>query len=333
MRFVVFGAGAIGGVIGGRLAQHGHDVVLLARGAHYEAIRDRGLTLEWADERLTLPVPVHDTPAAVGFGPDDVVVLGVKGQDTIAALDALAAVAAPETPIVCAQNGVENERVALRRFANVYGMCVMCPATHLDPGVVQAYSAPVSGLLDVGRYPDGVDDTAIAVADALRASTFESEPRVDIMRWKYAKLLMNLANAVEALFARSDASAELASRARAEGDEVLRAAGIDFASAEEDRERRGDLLTWQPVGGTRRGGGSSWQSLQRGTGAIEADYLNGEIVVLGRLHGVATPANALLQHLANRAARERMAPGTLDAGDAADALDTLARLGQERSGV
>jgi 2-dehydropantoate 2-reductase len=330
MRFVVFGAGAIGGVIGGRLAQHGHDVVLLARGAHYEAIRDRGLTLEWADERLTLPVPVHDAPAAVGFRPDDVVVLGMKGQDTIGALEALAAVASPETPIVCAQNGVENERVALRRFANVYGMCVMCPATHLEPGVVQAYSAPVSGLLDVGRYPSGVDGTAIAVADALRASTFESEPRVDVMRWKYAKLLMNLANAVEALFARSDASAELASRARAEGDEVLRAAGIDFASTEEDRERRGDLLTWRPVGGARRGGGSSWQSLQRGTGAIEADYLNGEIVVLGRLHGVATPANALLQRLANRAAREGMAPGTLDASDAADAL---AGRGQERSGV
>jgi 2-dehydropantoate 2-reductase len=330
MRFVVFGAGAIGGVIGGRLAQHGHDVVLLARGAHYEAIRDHGLTLEWADERLTLPVPVHDTPAAVGFGPDDVVVLGVKGQDTIGALDALAAVASPETPIVCAQNGVENERVALRRFANVYGMCVMCPATHLEPGVVQAYSAPVSGLLDVGRYPNGVDDTGIAVAEALRASTFESEPRVDIMRWKYAKLLMNLANAVEALFARSDASAEIASRARAEGDEVLRAAGIDFASIEEDRERRGDLLTWHPVGGARRGGGSSWQSLERGTGAIEVDYLNGEIVVLGRLHGVATPANALLQRLANRAAREGMAPATLDAGDA---LDELVAVGQERSGV
>jgi 2-dehydropantoate 2-reductase len=333
MRFVVFGAGAIGGVIGGRLAQHGHDVVLLARGAHYEAIRDRGLTLEWADERLTLPVPVHDAPAAVGFRPDDVVVLGVKGQDTIGALDALAAAASPETPIVCAQNGVENERVALRRFANVYGMCVMCPATHLAPGVVQAYSAPVSGLLDIGRYPSGVDDTTMAVADALRASTFESEPRVDIMRWKYAKLLMNLANAVEALFARSDASAELASRARAEGDEVLRAAGIDFASTEEDRERRGDLLTWQPVGGARRGGGSSWQSLQRGTGAIEADYLNGEIVVLGRLHGVATPVNALLQRLANRAAREGRSPGTLDASDAVGALDALARVGQERSGV
>jgi 2-dehydropantoate 2-reductase len=316
MRFVVFGAGAIGGVIGGRLAQHGHDVALIARGAHYEALRDHGLTLEWADERASLHVPVFPTPVEARVGADDVVVLGVKGQDTVGALDALAAVAPAETPIVCAQNGVENERVALRRFANVYGMCVMCPATHLEPGVVQAYSAPISGLLDVGRYPVGVDETATAVANALRDSTFESVPRADVMRWKYAKLLMNLANAVEALFARSDASATLAERARAEGDACLRAAGIEFASAEEDRRRRGDLLTWHPVRGARRGGGSSWQSLERGTGAIEADHLNGEVVLLGRLHGVPTPVNQLLQQLANRAARDRLPPGTLDATDA-----------------
>src|SRR5690242_4676989 len=117
MRFVVFGAGAIGGVIGARLAQHGHDVGLIARGPHYQAIRDRGLTLEWADEQVTVPVPVFANPAEAAIGADDVVVLGVKGQDTIGALDALAAAASPETPVVCAQNGVENERVALRRFS------------------------------------------------------------------------------------------------------------------------------------------------------------------------------------------------------------------------
>ena len=49
MRFVVYGAGAIGGVIGARLHQHGHEVVLIARGAHLEAIRARGLRIESAD--------------------------------------------------------------------------------------------------------------------------------------------------------------------------------------------------------------------------------------------------------------------------------------------
>ena len=72
-----------------------------------------------------------------------------------------------------------------------------------------------------------------------------------------------------------------------------------------------------PAAGARRGGGSSWQSLTRGTGSIEADYLNGEIVLLGREHGVPTPVNELLQRLANQFARERRAPGSITAGELA----------------
>ncbi|NUT26811.1 MAG: ketopantoate reductase family protein, partial [Streptomyces sp.] len=64
-----------------------------------------------------------------------------------------------------------------------------------------------------------------------------------------------------------------------------------------------------------RGGGSSWQSLTRGTGTIEADYLNGEIALLGRLHGVPTPLNELLQHLANTFARERREAGSMPVGE------------------
>jgi 2-dehydropantoate 2-reductase len=59
----------------------------------------------------------------------------------------------------------------------------------------------------------------------------------------------------------------------------------------------------QPVDGQKRSGGSSWQSLARGTHSIESDYLNGEIVMLGRLHGVPTPVNALMQRVANEQAR------------------------------
>ena len=94
---------------------------------------------------------------------------------------------------------------------------------------------------------------------------------------------------------------------RAEGEACLRAAGIDFASPEEDKERRGDRMSVRPVNGEFRGGGSSWQSLARGR-SIETDYLNGEIVLLGRLHGVATPANALMQRVANEQARVGAAP-------------------------
>ncbi|MDQ1459190.1 MAG: 2-dehydropantoate 2-reductase [Actinomycetota bacterium] len=311
MRIVVFGAGAVGGVIAGRLFEHGNDVIAIARGAHFEAMRDHGMRLVDPDHKVTLPVPVVDDPAHVDWRPDDVVVITTKTQDSTGALDALVAAAGTQVPIVCAQNGVANERIALRRFEHVYAICVMLPAEHLEPGVVAASSAPVSGLLDIGRYPAGTDEVATSVAAALSGATFESTPRPDIMRWKYRKLLMNLANAVEALCAPGDDAIELGRRARREGSAVLRAAGIDVASIEEDRERRGDRLTPRLA----RGGGSTWQSLRRATGSLETDYLNGEIALLARLHGVACPANELLQTTANDAARRGLAPGSVRASD------------------
>ena len=83
--------------------------------------------------------------------------LAVKGQSTDQALAQLVE-APPASPMVCLQNGVENERRVLRHFTNTYGVCVLCPASQLRPGVVQLHSAPVSGLLDIGRFPCGMDD-------------------------------------------------------------------------------------------------------------------------------------------------------------------------------
>jgi 2-dehydropantoate 2-reductase len=314
-RVVVYGAGAIGGVIGGRLAEHGHEVVLIARGAHGRALRERGLRLESPDATVTLAIPCVEHPGELSLGPDDVVVLAMKTQDTDAALDELADAVAGEPPaIACAQNGVENERLAIRRFPEVYGVCVMCPATHLEAGVVQASSTPVTGILDVGRYPAGADARATAIAEAFASATFVSLARDDIMRWKYSKLLMNLGNVVQAAFAPSEDANQLSRVARAEGRACLESAGIDVASAAEDRERRGDLLQLRPVGGTDRSGGSTWQSLARGAPRLETDYLNGEIVLLGRRHGRPTPVNDALQRLGRRLVIDGTGPEGADIG-------------------
>lgn len=310
MRMVVYGAGAIGGVIGGRCAQAGEDVVLIARGAHLDALRSDGLTIESPDDTSVVRVPAVASPAELGFGDADVVLLAMKSQDTLAALDALRSTAPAGIPIVCAQNGVANERSALRRFPNVYGMCVLCPATHLRPGVVQASSSPVSGLLDVGRWPAGTDSLSEELAARLSQSTFSSVSRPDIARWKWGKLLMNLGNAVEAVCGRDAGAVELAADVRAEGHACLAAAGIAAASEEEDAARRAGLLTARPIAGERRGGGSTWQSLARGLGTVETDYLTGEVVLLGRLHGVPTPLNAVLQQLAFQMAARHEPPGS-----------------------
>jgi 2-dehydropantoate 2-reductase len=315
MRYIVIGAGAIGGTIGGRLHEHGHEVVLVARGKHHEALRDSGLRLATPDGTLTLPIPADQD---VALRADDVLMLAVKTQDTPAALDAWAAaavegggIAAERLPLVCVQNAVENERLALRRFARVYGMCVWLPALHLEPGLVAAYGTPKSGMLQLGRYPSGVDQTAEEIAADLAGSGFAAFAVRDAMRWKYAKLLGNLGNAIEALCGPDTDSVEIHRRVRAEGRAVLDAAGIPYASAAEERAKRGDMVGVGEIDGIRRSGGSSWQSLAKQSGSIEADYLNGEVVLLGRLHDVPTPANATLQRLAGEFARDRRPPGSL----------------------
>jgi 2-dehydropantoate 2-reductase len=315
MRFTIYGAGAIGGVLGVRLAVAGHDVRLIARGAHRDAMRERGLRLESPDGVETVRTAVAGEPSELEWTSDDVAVLAMKSQHTLDALDALAGCAPAVLPIVCAQNGVANERTALRFFTNVYGICVMCPAEHLEPGVVVAQCSPLVGLFDLGRYPSGSDALAREIAAALESARYESVVRNDVMAWKYAKLLLNLGNVVQATCAPKTGRKALVALARIEGETVLQAASIPYVSAAVDQARRGNLLQMRPVAGRTRGGGSTWQSLTRGAASLETDYLNGEIVLLGREHGVPTPVNALLQETGRRAASERLAPGSLRADE------------------
>ena len=316
VRFVVIGAGAIGGVVGGRLAQAGREVALVARGPHYERIAAAGLTLETPRERVTLPIPVFPAPAVVNFGGEDIVLLATKSQDTIGALQSVRDAAPAATPIVCLQNGVENERVALRMFSDVYGAVVMAPTAHLEPGVVQAYGTQLTGQIDIGRYPGSVDDRCRAVCDGLSAARFGSEPRADIMRLKHAKLIQNLANAVQAICGKDPAAGALVERVRDEGRTVLRAAAIEFTDGYvSDLEGRWESWQVGEIEGRPRAGGSTWQSVVRGAGSVETDYLNGEIVLQGRLAGVPTPVNELLQSLAQEMVRDRRQPGWLSAED------------------
>jgi 2-dehydropantoate 2-reductase len=127
----------------------------------------------------------------------------------------------------------------------------------------------------------------------------------------YFQRMMNLGNAIEALCGPAAARGPLFRVLRDEGVKCLEAAGIDFVPEQEDVERRGDLLRVHPIGDQARGGGSTWQSVVRGTGSIETDHLNGEIVLLGRLHGVPTPANELMQELMFDVAVHGLQPGSL----------------------
>jgi 2-dehydropantoate 2-reductase len=310
-RYVVFGAGAIGAVVGGRLSRAGSDVTLIARGEHLAALRAHGLSIESPAGTDTVRCAAVGHPREIDWHTHPVVLLAVKSQQTPAALVELAAVAPPKTPIVCLQNGIANEPAALRFFPRVYAVSVACPTSYLEPGVVQAWSAPVTGLLDIGCYPTGVDQLCDVVSADLRAATFSSYPVEAIGRWKVRKLLTNLGNAVEAVCGPHERQGPLGDLLMAEGEAVLSAAGLEAATEQEDQNRRVDLLRRGEIAGQTRPGGSSWQSLWRGTGDIETDYLNGEIVLLGRVHGIPTPANELIQLLARELAVSHHTPGAV----------------------
>ncbi len=311
-RFVVVGAGAVGGLVGARLFESGKDVLLVARGAHGRAIADSGLRVESPAGTVVLKVPVVASASDVDWQPGDCMMLAVKSQDTYGLLAGLAGSVPSETPLVCLQNGVENERLALRFFENVYGSCVYCPATHLDPGVVEANSAPVTGIVDIGRYPAHVDETVTELVDALSGATFASMARTDIMAWKYRKLLSNLSNASEVLFGSAARFGPVTAAAMEEGERCLAQAGITCVTVGEDAERRDGLLTDVPLRGREDRHFSTWQSIERGTGAVETDYLTGEIVLLGRLTGTPTPVNSLVLDWVHELVRAGDPPGSRD---------------------
>jgi len=239
----------------------------------------------------------------------------MKSQHTVSALNDLRAAAGGEIPVICCQNSVVNERFALRLFQNVYAMLVYLPAESLQPGLVVTHATNKIGVLDAGCYPSGVDDVITEVTAMLESANFSARPNEMVMRFKYAKLLTNLSNALNAACPSSDAGKKIRKLLRREGEAVLTAAGIDFASREDEAVRRGNLIQFGEVDGVARGGGSSWQSVMRGTGDIETDYLNGEMTYLGRLHGVATPANRVLQRVATDLARQKGTAQSLDAAD------------------
>lgn len=311
MRVIVYGVGAVGGVVAAALVHAGHEVVGIARGAMLDALRETDLRLRAPGHDLTVSLPCVADPGEIAFRSDDVILLTMKTQDTARALDRLRAAGVTEQALFCLQNGVANERMALRRFANVHGVTVMMPAGYLTPGEVCAYHEPSFGLFDIGRYPAGSDSADESLAAILGRSNMPSVVTDDVMASKYGKLLMNLTNVVQAALGGGQDQGRIPAALRAEAETVLTAAGIAWRDVDQSDPRRADLLRPGEVKGVTRIGGSTTQSLARGTGHVETDYLNGEIVLLGRLYDVPTPVNARAQAMGAELAGQGAAPGSM----------------------
>ncbi|SCW60620.1 2-dehydropantoate 2-reductase [Rhizobium mongolense subsp. loessense] len=217
---------------------------------------------------------------------------------------------ASELPLVTFQNGLSAEDIALRRFTHVYAASIRIPARYTVTGEVVVRGGPNIGVVALGRYPHGADETASAIVSDLRRAGYLAEVRSDTLRWKAAKLKHNVTNAVELFAGTQEARKKAATDLADEAHAVLVAAGYDPAAPSESTI---DISSWQAAlaDGLEPGQQSTWQSFARGASS-EVGYLNGEIVRLGRLHGVATPVNAAFQKAAARLARDGGKPGTVD---------------------
>jgi thiosulfate/3-mercaptopyruvate sulfurtransferase len=326
MTYVVVGAGAIGATLAARLHEAGVEVVLVARGAHLEALRSGGLVFRGFDGERVLRLPVAGGPDDVALQPGDVLVVATKSQDAEQVLVQWATrpvgaptrrllrrseppTAAEAVPVVLLQNGLDTGRAALRRFAHVVDSVAVISAQHVEPGVVEAPWGPSPGAFLFGTL-DG-SESAVAdrvVADLDRAGVL-AKTVPDILAWKAGKLVANASYNIDAVFAKSTLRDRLGAALRAETTEVMRAAGIEpkdyWDSGLDVRDAREQALAG-------RFSSSTFQSLQRGA-AIETDFLNGEVVLQARLLGLRAPCNEGVQRIMDRAARAGVAPGALGA--------------------
>jgi 2-dehydropantoate 2-reductase len=324
-RYVIFGAGAIGGALAGLLARARVRVICVARPAQAEALR-RGMTFQRGNEEFTQAVEAVTTAADLPCESGDVIVITVKSQATEAAVGELAAVYPAAVPVVSLQNGVTNEEVIARRFTNVYAGLVFFSATQMAP---ERIALTRGRALAVGRYPEGVDARARHISDDFERAGFAAMASAFTMAMKWSKFVVNLNNATYAITgqfveqgAADDEMRRLLADVREEGLRVLDAAGIAVepppgaASPIRIRELHEkakapprDAENVMNLPESERTYPSMWQDLMLGRPTGEADQLNGVIVDLGRKHHIPTPYNSTLLAIVSQMFAEGQRPG------------------------
>ena len=324
MKLTVYGAGAIGGLIGARLAASGVEVSLIARGAQHAAIREHGLTLKSPDGDLTVRLPCVEDPAALP--PQDYVLIALKSHSVPAILDHLPALFAPHTAVIWAVNGVPwwyfhdlAGPYRDHRITSVDGdgeqwrvispqrviACVVYPACEvIAPGVIQHLEGDRFSLGE----PCGEKTARVtALSDALRKAGFKAPVRRAIRDELWIKLWGNLSfNPISALTGATleQICADAPTRA------VARAMMLEAQAIAENLGVKFPIDVDQRIAGAAAVGAhktSMLQDLERGR-PLETDALVAAVAELGRLVGVTTPTiDTVLALIEMRARRPQSA--------------------------
>ncbi len=320
MRIAVMGAGGIGTWVGAALARAGHDVALIARGAHLEAMRSDGVQIRDSEGGYVVHPQVTGDSREVGQV--DAVILAVKAHDQAAAGPAVSALLGPGTMIVAAQNGLpwwyfhglgapwDGRRLegsdpggtvsAALAPEHVLGCVVYLGAEVVEPGVVQ--TRPEAGLV-LGEPDGSATPRLAAVADALESAAFDVRRSPAIRTEIWTKLMGNLAfNTISVLtraglgtMASEPAVREVAATIMAEAIAVAEAVGAaPSISIERRLEITARLDDHKP---------SSLQDLEAGK-RVELDAMAGAVVELAGLAGVPVPTLRTVHALAGLAVRQ-----------------------------
>jgi 2-dehydropantoate 2-reductase len=285
MRFVILGAGAVGGYVGARLAEGGERVFLIARGAHLEAIRDRGLEVV-GEKPFRGPVPAGERAEA---GSADVLIVAVKSYDTRSAAEACRDALAPGGFVVSLQNGLGNVEALSEVFgeARVVTGVVRVGTEVVRPGVIRHGT---SARVIVGERDGRPSERLARFRERLEGAGLPCEVTPDIRQAVWEKLL---ANAIFNVLAASE-GCELGDlrtgerrakteRAIAEFLAVAKATGVTVRP-----EAVANCWTYCDV--HPKAQTSTQQDLARGRNT-EWEALSASVVEAGRAVGVATPTH------------------------------------------
>lgn len=294
MRIAVMGTGGVGGYFGGRLAASGQDVAFIARGAHLEALRQRGLAIRSALGDATIaPVRASDDPAAIG--PVDLVIFAVKLYDTEAAAEAVRPLIGPATGAVTFQNGIAGTEVLAAKLGaeHVIGGVAKIAAVIAEPGMIR-HTGTMAELI-VGELDGSASARVAAFSAALEAAGVKHAVSDDIRRdiWDKMVFLSTFAGLTSLLRLpigpiRGDLETRRLLRdGLAEAVAVARAAGVGLA--EDLVERQLEQIDRLPA----EMKSSMLQDLERGN-RLELAWLSGTIARMGRDLGVPTPTHALI---------------------------------------
>lgn len=286
MKVAVMGAGAVGCYFGGMLARAGHDVVLIARPQHVEAIARDGLRMETKtfDERVRLAASTE--PSAVQGA--KLVLFCVKSLDTESAGALIRPHLAPDALVLCLQNGVDNaDRLRTVLTGTAVAAAVVYVATEMaGPGHVRHHGR--------GDLVIELTSASQAVAQALIAAGVPTEVSNNVRGALWAKLILNCAyNAVSAIaqlpYGRAVAGEGVKDVMRDVVAECLAVAQAEGVQVQGDVHAAVDKL----AASMPNQYASTAQDLAHGK-RTEIDYLNGLIVRRGEALGIATPANRVL---------------------------------------